>query len=44
LGDPEAFVFSYCKEFAFGGRLLKEPIGRTGLPVVAFGKDRRAGK
>jgi hypothetical protein len=23
-----------CKEFAFCGRPLKEPMGRTGLPVV----------
>ena len=27
-----------CKEFAFGGRLLKQPLGRTGLPVEALAK------
>jgi hypothetical protein len=27
-----------CKEFAFCGRPLKEPMGRTGLPVVALAK------
>jgi hypothetical protein len=27
-----------CKDFAFGGRLLKQPLGRTNLPVEVFAK------
>ncbi len=30
------FALFGLQEFAFCGRPLKEPLGRTGLPVVAF--------
>jgi hypothetical protein len=33
-----SFGSGSCKEFAFCGRPLKEPLDRTGLPVVALAK------
>ena len=41
FGDRSRGQRGNCWEFAFAGRLLKQPLGRTGLPLDALAK--RAG-